>query len=231
MEPISLSLPNLKSIIVRGQREQSKNNLLDILEFTTNLERGFCVRGKLRQRECEHDAFTEYVKSLNVQSGRRAKDLLLPPDWQTQGIYSWKVVDEQLVVKHRFRELEHIVSATNLKGWSPEVDLHIEYNYSELQAKLVLPSGRMPLQQARLARAPGRRGPGDGCAGGWPALEEAESACDHGCSCDPASAAGPHCEARVASATAAAAATPSAGQGPRRGGPARGPRQRGAPAQ
>ena len=66
--------------------------------------------------------------------GRRARDMVVPADFATYGVYEWKVVDKQVVeIKHRYAQELAPVRIT-LGETVKMKNLMITKNYSELSA-------------------------------------------------------------------------------------------------
>lgn len=145
VNPISLSLENLRRVCTRGQRDKTRRLLCDILEFATNIERTFQISGDLRVKTQFNNAFAEHCRAEAERLGNRASRLMLPPLWDHSGIYLAKERDADLFIEHRFLQKEVMLPAESHHGWEPRAPFIIEYNYSENQAKLKLPSGRLSL--------------------------------------------------------------------------------------
>ena len=76
MEPLACGEGPLKTIVKHGKREESRENLLQILEAMTGIQPGeylFEDRG-----EESYSAFEEELKKENQRRGRPCRDLILP---------------------------------------------------------------------------------------------------------------------------------------------------------
>jgi hypothetical protein len=90
LEPVTFSCHNMKSMMKKGARDVHKQDLLKLLEFATNATIGMDIPSDTR---CA-TKLAESLSKRNISLGRRARDLVLPPAWETCGIFSIQVEDD-----------------------------------------------------------------------------------------------------------------------------------------
>lgn len=133
LEPVVFSKAALMGLRVSKARRPSKEALLQLWTFVTNLGADHAVDLKVHQ-EC--DDLVERSCSLNVANGRRALKLPLRPDWQNDGVYKLEPSADGQPVLVSMREGDtKPVPPQVLKG----VDLSKLYvcgNFSEKRATL-----------------------------------------------------------------------------------------------
>lgn len=127
LEPAALSDLNLRRVVKRGARLENATRLLELLEFVTNESAQSTISREHRQL----GSLVRFLAVRNEKFGRRARDMTLPPCWDTHGVYMLQHFGEQVFVQHRFQE--HI----RARVYPPVAGgLFIEMNYSELRATL-----------------------------------------------------------------------------------------------
>ena len=89
MEPVSFSLPNLRSFHPKGCKYLLKDPLLSLVEFSLDWDRKATV--SFEQRNVAR--LLDMVKDLNIRKGRRGQNLELPCDWEAVGHY--RVADSE----------------------------------------------------------------------------------------------------------------------------------------
>lgn len=99
-EPAALSESNLKALMRRGQRLESLSKLLEILEFISNESPQSSITGDHRML----GNLLKHIDSKNLETGRRGRDLSLPPDWEQQGVYRLAIFGERLFIAHKFKD-------------------------------------------------------------------------------------------------------------------------------
>lgn len=130
MEPVALSVANIRSMSLRGQGEHGKTELLKILEFCTGLHPDTPINGNLR-KWCE---LQKLVKDLNDRYGRRAREVTLPPCWDSHGVYSVHVHPGGINVLQRFTGQNHLIRDELLMSDPESWSLHC--NWSDCKAVL-----------------------------------------------------------------------------------------------
>ena len=92
-DPLAFNQKVLKNICTKGQKVPPKDKLPEPLEFATNIDPGSEL-GDLRSiRE-----LTTMARAKNQVLGKRAKELVVPADWQEVGIYKLSVDGGQPVL-------------------------------------------------------------------------------------------------------------------------------------
>jgi hypothetical protein len=124
-DPLAFNQRVLRNMCSKGQKVPPKEKLLELLEFATNIDPGSDI-GDLRSI----GEIATIVRGKNLILGKRAKELVVPVDWQEYGVYQFRVEDGQPV-------LYKVGSPATLD--LPGVDitcLYISMNYSESRATL-----------------------------------------------------------------------------------------------
>jgi hypothetical protein len=136
LEPVAWCSYQLRKLVVRGNRDQNKVRLLELIENVTGKSPSTPILGKSYKvllAECEE---------LNKLRGRRASDMTLPPNWDTCGPYAAYVVRGQVMLKHRHSPLCDFNPVSLTKLLDPKIRLKTVYvhdNYSDLRAVLKFP--------------------------------------------------------------------------------------------
>lgn len=133
VEPVSLSLNALRGLLKGTQRKLPKGILLELHTFVFDCDddvdwTSFGTLGKV----------VEFLAALNVQNGRRARDLQIPFTWAESGIYAAFISDGKLHLKSKFSGATVPVS---LPGFDKVADIDqvaISKNFSAKQAALCL---------------------------------------------------------------------------------------------
>uniref|UniRef100_A0A7S3SGZ0 Uncharacterized protein n=1 Tax=Strombidinopsis acuminata TaxID=141414 RepID=A0A7S3SGZ0_9SPIT len=84
IEPVTFSSHNMNALISRGAREVTRSELLKLVEFCTNISPTSNVAPEHRY----FNVLEDEMRKLSAMHGRRARDLTLPVDWETQGVYA-----------------------------------------------------------------------------------------------------------------------------------------------
>jgi hypothetical protein len=87
VEPAVFSAANLKAVVKRGQRDQSRQVITEIIEFTTGLDPSTNLFGRSMDEAGMNKFVSELVQTYK-DMGRRGRDIMLPPDWARDGVYS-----------------------------------------------------------------------------------------------------------------------------------------------
>lgn len=89
MEPIPMSVHHLRALVQRGHRQLSKTSHKKLLECATGWPPSWSPTGALRDKE----KCLKYLCHMSLHRGRRLQSVALPPNWEVDGIYSFKVLD------------------------------------------------------------------------------------------------------------------------------------------
>ena len=81
-EPVSLGPNAVKGLLRKGCRHVPKKQANEFDEFLSDIDPNSYV-GDCR----DYDSVEAYMVQKNIANGRRARDLQLPPAWDSQGIY------------------------------------------------------------------------------------------------------------------------------------------------
>ena len=120
----------------RGARTPPRHRLDQYLEFMTNQDASTTIQMEHRN----NDGFNRHIIELNLQYGRRARDLVVQPDEDDQwgdGIYSViKLNETKYKLQHNF--MEDVVKVIVLKA---ECEYFLDTNYSEAKAAVKCHNG------------------------------------------------------------------------------------------
>lgn len=138
LEPSCLSHHALKAIVRRGQRKESQEALVRIVEFTTGLAPNWSATGAYKKNKVLYEYFT----AVHLARGRRAKEMVLPVRWETFGVYSLRTSGKNIYLAQKWvgEEVEIPAKIVKMLGGGI-VDIRIESNWSETQAFLSSPKG------------------------------------------------------------------------------------------
>jgi hypothetical protein len=136
MEPVALSMANLRSMSLRGNGDHGKAELMKIIEFMTGLSADTPLTGELRK----WSTLVAMVVEKNTGNARRARDMKLPPDWKEVGVFRLEVVDSGLTVHHNFTQQQVHLEAESLDGQAE--DYVMEMNWSEARAWISNPKSQ-----------------------------------------------------------------------------------------
>lgn len=136
VEPVSLSMMNLRSLTKKGCKDPPRNILLEIFEYLTDTDPNSPV-GESRSLS----SLADYFVRKNIQNGRRGRDLTLPVNWHAQGIY--QAVAKPPVLEVRLCEQDE---ACIIPGLTVDegVEVVIANNFSLARATLEL-KGAKPI--------------------------------------------------------------------------------------
>eukprot|EP00971_Amphidinium_carterae_P032813 645989-Amphidinium_carterae.1 len=128
VEPATFNPLVLRSLCPRGAWKRNQALLCTYVEFVSNIDPQSMVGEGMRTTRAMGELLTERYHSL----GRRGRDLVIPTDWATQGIYSVKKVGGKPCITHRFNK----ASVTVDEYFAPAASFELSNNYSEFGAKL-----------------------------------------------------------------------------------------------
>ena len=74
----------MKALCDRGQREAAQKAMAEIIEYTTNVSLADSITWS--DWDC-YEELIEYFQACNIQNGRRAETLELPPNLLKVGVY------------------------------------------------------------------------------------------------------------------------------------------------
>ena len=134
-----------------ARRAVPKASLLNLIEYLTGLKHDSWIgtTGPLKS----FDYLAEALGRLNVLRGRRGRDVRLPPDWASDGVYRVFVSPEGRVgIQHKFLEKHSMASLPDqqLRIVRFPASLLIEKNWSETDALLVEVKGKLRFRIASL---------------------------------------------------------------------------------
>ena len=132
IEPLSLSVANLKRVQLRGQTERNRDSLCRIIEAATGLPRDTPLVSKLSRVV----SLQEYLRARNGSRGRRCADIPLPPAWPRDGIYDVRVTDVEIILRQKYSGETHALSRSVLAEPNAAM-IEIDRNWSEVSACLV----------------------------------------------------------------------------------------------
>ena len=101
LEKISLSSFQVKALCERGEREAAQKAMAEIIEFCTNVSLADSITWS--DWDCYEDLI-EYFQACNIQNGRRAEKLELPPKWLEVGIYLLIWHMQKVMLQHRYNQ-------------------------------------------------------------------------------------------------------------------------------
>jgi hypothetical protein len=128
MEPVAMSMANLRSMSLRGLGDHGKAELMKLIEFMCGLHPDTPLTGAFRK----WSTLVPLVMEKNIKNGRPARDMKLPPDWKEMGFFRLEVVDEGLAVHHNINKEQVIFETQCLDGAAK--DYTLEMNWSESRA-------------------------------------------------------------------------------------------------
>eukprot|EP00971_Amphidinium_carterae_P052442 1032421-Amphidinium_carterae.2 len=128
VEPSTFNPLVLRSLCPRGAWKRNQALLCTYVEFVANIDPQSAVGEGMRTTRLMGELLTERYHSLH----RRGRDLVIPTDWASQGIYSMKKVDGKPHISHRFNKTSVVVD----EYFPPAATFELSNNYSEFGAKL-----------------------------------------------------------------------------------------------
>ena len=134
VEPVSLSSNAMRGVLTKCAKVPAKAARLEIHEFITDTDPNSLV-GDKRSRTDLVDVYTE----RNESNFRRARDLQLPPDWTTQGVYKCTLNSQWFSISMLGEHLE-ICLMLGI-GDGQVFTFELEQNYSKVRAEIVYKFG------------------------------------------------------------------------------------------
>eukprot|EP00971_Amphidinium_carterae_P328940 6461095-Amphidinium_carterae.2 len=130
IEPSTFNPLVLRSMCPRGAWKRNQELLCTYIEFVANIDPQSAVHmGEgMRTTRAMGELLTERYHALH----RRGRDLVIPTDWSTQGIYSVSKVAGKPKITHRFNQ----TTVTVEEYFPPAAVFEISNNFSEFGAKL-----------------------------------------------------------------------------------------------
>jgi hypothetical protein len=127
IEPITFSPSNLKGLMVKGQRDASKAQLLELFELSTGWDPSSGI-GDERGAE----QLKETLERQSAIMGRRGRDIMFPVSWDKAGVYLIESQGDHIWVVNRFVETRVLAPS----AFKDIASMHIEQNWSEHRAVL-----------------------------------------------------------------------------------------------
>ena len=140
LQDISFSKYMLKALKTKGMNAcHYAEKICEVIEFDTGFDTHQQVTGENRHLP----TLTANLKAMSSARNRRGKNLRLPADWATAGVYKLSMHgDGPLLVTHRFNNLiAEVPDSMRLKDKTNEMvpfgSLRIALNHSETKAAIV----------------------------------------------------------------------------------------------
>ena len=146
MEPVACSDAQVKSLISRGSREESRTSLAELMEFMTDLDPSVPIFSGTVRDDIAMKTFSDHLVKVNESLGRRARDLPLPADWAKHGFYLIMFISGKAFLLNRFTN--QIAPPPDDMDQGPGQHIQLEANFSENRACVRL-AGSM---EARLCK-------------------------------------------------------------------------------
>ena len=124
-EPIAFSEGQLRALVKRGSRDASRASLAELMEFTTSIDPTVPLFQTGRNMEC----FEKKLVQMNLDMGRRARDLQLPPMWLLAGIYKLESKNNILTPTHKFTQQSAKVPKSIMDTVASHDGVHILLNF------------------------------------------------------------------------------------------------------
>lgn len=126
-DPSAFSHPNLKSLMLKGQRQVSQESFLQLLEMVTDLGREDSID---MQHRTKFKVIT-WIAQVYARKGCRGKSLSLPVNWVSHGPYPFMQVGDTVKIVSRFEKRPDLVLKV------PEgATMYIDIPYSFFRATL-----------------------------------------------------------------------------------------------
>lgn len=137
IEPITFSAGNMRAFIKRGCRAPPRPILLELLEFTVDVDPSSSV-GEDRNIQSIINKF----KLRNQLNDRRGRELQLPRNWRDVGIFDVSIFEPVLTIRERRGGASIVVAGVAVQQ-GDEQGINIDNNYSKLRATLVFSCGKV----------------------------------------------------------------------------------------
>lgn len=140
-EPACLSIANLKSITIKGRALENHQSHHRLLEFLSGLPGDFSLSGVYRS----WSKLAALVQERNQLRGRRCRDISLPVDFDSTGLYGLTVMagKKKLQVHHLYTKETVEFNEDVLPAHHTMDDIFVASNWSELRASLASRSDPM----------------------------------------------------------------------------------------
>jgi hypothetical protein len=136
LEPISFGTHTLKGLLETGKKTLPRKELLNLLEFVTDIRPDTMIQPHQRTMT----AFLDWLSSENMKKGRRGKDLQLRVDWSMKGhyIFTKQETTGKLVikVKAQYADFEAMLPEKVVFGITDPSKLMVASNWSIHDASL-----------------------------------------------------------------------------------------------
>eukprot|EP00971_Amphidinium_carterae_P217392 4315776-Amphidinium_carterae.1 len=96
IEPSTFTDANIRIILAKGTRGEKEKTLLSFLEFVTNITTETGIPKDMRTP----GQLKQMVAEAAIAHGRRALGLVLPTDWQKQGVYEHTITEGRLTLRN-----------------------------------------------------------------------------------------------------------------------------------
>ena len=140
-EPIAASDHAIRALAPPGKKMIPKSVMLEVFEYVYGLARDESILAVLHAP----GAFQKYLDILNVRRGRLFRDLQLPPDWASRGVYSTIPIEEKVMVKCRIVEGQRELLGDLMRGVDIQT-VHVQMNWSAKSALICDGSGALRAQ-------------------------------------------------------------------------------------
>jgi len=142
MQPVAFSKHTLKLLKPSPQRGIPKARLLELIEFDTGAgpDSYIGTDGRLKSQE----VLTNRLIELSVANNLRGRDLSLPPDFHSHGVYKVEVDGGKIYIVHKFAKAgtnRKELPASQARLVDDHRALRLDRNYSEMGAVLVETKG------------------------------------------------------------------------------------------
>ena len=106
MEPTSCGPYAIKGLIRKGGKEPPKELMAQLLEYMTDIPENY-VLGSLRKLS----DVAAWLQSKNLVRARRARDIVFPIEWRSNGIYTVEISEGSITIRD-------VCCHEELCGWS-----------------------------------------------------------------------------------------------------------------
>ena len=137
MEPVAYSDAKLAQLCKHGKRDANRRVLAELVEFPT----GITSNQALFAKHGDGNSLAELESRLvimNQQNGRVARDLVMPPDWDSQGYYFVQGDSQGVSLWNRYRGVNVRLPLNFAPLGTAARDFVISNNCSERRATIML---------------------------------------------------------------------------------------------